>query len=69
MKPRSISELKRYATNPMEIKFKLIEKSNIEVILPLLHELDSSISEIVLKARLSEMVEKEYECVGIYSEN
>jgi len=55
--------------NPMEIKFKLIEKSNIEVILPLLHELDPSISEIVLKARLSEMVEKEYECVGIYSEN
>ena len=54
---------------PMEIKFKLIEKTNIEIILPLLHELDSSISETVLKARLSEMIERGYECVGIFRKN
>ena len=37
------------------------------IILPLLYELDSSIPETVLKARLSEMIEKDYECVGIYN--
>ena len=50
----------------MDIKFKLIEKDNIDVILPLFYELDSSIPEPVLKTRLSEMIEKGYECVGIY---
>ncbi|MCK5666747.1 MAG: GNAT family N-acetyltransferase [Thiotrichaceae bacterium] len=47
----------------MEIKFKLIEQNNIEVILPLFYQLDSSISKPVLKTRLSEMIEKGYECV------
>ena len=50
----------------MEPKFKLIEQNNIEVILPLLEELDPSISKDVLNARLSEMVKIGYECVGIY---
>jgi len=50
----------------MEPEFKLIKKNNIEVILPLLEELDLSISKTVLKARLSEMVNIGYECVGIY---
>jgi GNAT superfamily N-acetyltransferase len=53
----------------MEIKFKLIEKTNLTIILPLLHELDPVISEIALKARLREMIEKGYECVGIYNED
>ncbi len=50
----------------MEPEFKLIEKNNIEIILPLLEELDPTISKTVLKTRLSEMVEIGYECVGIY---
>lgn len=50
----------------MEPKFKLIEKNNIEIILPLLEELDPSISKVVLKVRLSEMVAIGYECIGIY---
>ena len=53
----------------MDIKIKLIEKDNIEVILPLFYQLDSSISEPVLRERLLEMIEKGYECVGIYHED
>ncbi|NOT84027.1 MAG: GNAT family N-acetyltransferase [Methylococcaceae bacterium] len=52
----------------MTIQFKFIEKSNMAIILPLLHELDPSIPEALLKARLAEMLERGYECVGIYSE-
>jgi len=47
------------------IRIKLIEKDNIEIILPLFYLLDSSISEPVLKTRLSEMIEQGYECAGI----
>ncbi len=50
----------------MEPEFKLIETNNIEIILPLLEELDPTISKTVLKTRLSEMVGIGYECVGIY---
>jgi len=53
----------------MDITFSLIHKNNLEVILPLLHKLDSSIAEPVLKARLLEMIEQGYECVGIYRES
>ena len=53
----------------MDIKFKLIKKDNMDIILPLFYELDSSIPGPVLKARLSEMNEKGYECVGIYHED
>jgi len=53
----------------VEIKFKLIEKDNMDVILPIFYELDSSIPEPVLKARLSEMINNGYECVGIYHED
>ncbi len=41
----------------------------MEIILPLLYELDPSISETVLKSRLSEMIGRGYECVGIYYKN
>jgi GNAT superfamily N-acetyltransferase len=50
-------------------EFKLINKHDIEDILPLLEECDPSISIAVLKARLSEMVDIGYECVGIYDKN
>jgi GNAT superfamily N-acetyltransferase len=50
----------------MEPEFKLVKKNDIEIILPLLEELDPSIPKAVLQARLSEMVEIGYECIGIY---
>lgn len=53
----------------MDIKIKLIEKDNIELILPLFYQLDTSISKSVLRERLSEMIEKGYECAGIYHED
>ncbi len=53
----------------MNIKIKLIEKNNIALILPLLYQLDSSISEIVLRGRLLEMIEKGYQCAGIYHDD
>lgn len=53
----------------MEIDFKLIDTEYIEKIIPLLTQLDSSIPDNVLKARLSEMVKQGYECVGIYKED
>lgn len=53
----------------MEIKFKLIEQANIEIILPLLKELDPSIPKEVLSSRLSEMVKAGYECIGIFNKS
>jgi len=53
----------------VEIKFKLIEQDNMDIILPLFYQLDSSIPEPVLKTRLSEMIEKGYECVGLYHQD
>jgi len=53
----------------VQIQFKLIEKDNMDIILPLFYQLDSSIPELVLKARLSEMIEKGYECAGIHHED
>ncbi|MCK5829598.1 MAG: GNAT family N-acetyltransferase [Methylococcales bacterium] len=53
----------------MEPNFKLIDKANIEIILPLLHQLDSSIPKFALETRLSEMVENGYVCLGIYLED
>jgi len=53
----------------MDIEFKLIEKDHIKVILPLLKQHDPSIPGSVLSARLLEMLEKGYECLGIYQDS
>jgi len=47
------------------ITFKLIEQDKIYSIIPLLQILDNRISEEILKQRLDEMVEQNYQCVGI----
>jgi GNAT superfamily N-acetyltransferase len=52
----------------VEIEFRLIDKSEMGVIVPLLSELDSSIPEAILQARLEEMVTRGYECVGLYAD-
>ena len=50
----------------MNIHFELIEQSQMQTILPLFHELDPSIPIHILETRLSDMLKKGYECVGIY---
>ena len=47
-------------------KIELIPKENIYTIIPMLQILDSRLSDEVLKSRLDEMVERGYECVGVY---
>ncbi|UKN01765.1 GNAT family N-acetyltransferase [Paracrocinitomix mangrovi] len=52
-----------------EIQIVFIEKENISTIIPLLKELNQSTSEETLKKRVLEMVEQNYKCLGIYSNN
>lgn len=55
-----------HSNNNHEVKFELIEKTDIAIIIPLLQELDPSIPANILTARLQEMVEHGYECVGLF---
>jgi len=50
----------------VEFKIEIINPSNIEIIIPLLQQLNNTISEDVLKARLSEMVKNNYRCIGVF---
>ena len=52
----------------MNIEFSLIDPAEMNVILPLLMELDPSIEKEVLEIRLSQMLVQGYECVGVYDE-
>lgn len=47
-------------------RYSLIPKQDMLTIIPLLQVLNDKISEDVLKERVTEMVEKGYECVGAY---
>ena len=49
-------------------KFELIEKKNIYSIIPLLQMLNDQLSTELLKERLDEMVERGYECLGVYDQ-
>lgn len=51
------------------MEIKLILKEELNTILPLLSELNTSISIEVLEKRLGEMITNGYECAGIYSDN
>ena len=46
--------------------YQLIAKENIQSIIPLLQILNDKISKEVLQERLAEMVERGYECLGVY---
>lgn len=51
----------------MSFAFKIIEKENIECIIPLMQMLtENKFSDGVLKVRFREMVSQNYECAGIY---
>ncbi len=51
----------------MAFIFKIIEKENINAVIPLVQKLnDDKISYAVLKQRFSEMVTQNYECAVIY---
>jgi GNAT superfamily N-acetyltransferase len=49
-------------------RYELIGKENMLTIIPLLQILNDKISEEVLKERITEMLGKGYECVGVYEE-
>lgn len=50
----------------MDFTIRLIEKEEMEVIIPLLHRLNPTISLEILQKRLQEMLGQQYQCVGAY---
>ncbi len=48
------------------MKFELIAKADILIILPLLMELNQTTPQTVLEERILEMSTQNYECVGVY---
>ncbi|WP_345741049.1 GNAT family N-acetyltransferase [Olleya namhaensis] len=51
----------------MSFSFKLIEKDNINCIIPLIQKLtNNKNSDAILKERFAEMVTQNYECAGVY---
>ncbi|MBT5229268.1 MAG: GNAT family N-acetyltransferase [Methylococcales bacterium] len=50
----------------MNIVIQFVDKACIQSIVPLLCELDSSIPESVIQARLVDMLAHGYECVGLF---
>lgn len=49
------------------ITIRIIEKKDILIIVPLLQKLGNySVSEVLLKERLQEMVQQSYECLGVF---
>ncbi|QXP60102.1 GNAT family N-acetyltransferase [Olleya sp. HaHaR_3_96] len=51
----------------MSFSFKIIEKENINSIIPLVQKLtNNKNSDTILKERFAEMVEQNYECAGVY---
>lgn len=54
----------------MNIKFNLISKEDILIILPLLHKVNTITPHDILKNRVIEMVAyPNYECIGVYDNN
>lgn len=51
------------------MKIVLIESKDIFIIIPLLNELNPNISPEILRARLSEMIDQGYQCVGVFRED
>ncbi len=51
------------------VTVKPILKTNIFTIIPLLKKLNNETPEFLLKERLLEMVEQNYECIGLYDKD
>jgi GNAT superfamily N-acetyltransferase len=50
------------------VKFEFISEEYISNIIPFLYRLNPNISKEVLKKRLDEMLQQNYQCIGIYDE-
>ncbi len=50
----------------MDIQIKIISKEDILSIIPLLKHINNYTEETVLKARVLEMCEQHYKCIGVY---
>ena len=51
----------------MHFSFKIIEKENISVIIPLVYKLNNGkVSKEVLEKRFNEMITQNYECAGVF---
>lgn len=48
--------------------YRLVPKEEMAIIVPLLRVLNNTIEETVLRERLAEMVERGYECLGVFAE-
>ena len=48
------------------VKIKLIEKSNLKSIIPIVCDFNTSISREKIEVRLESMIEEGYECLGCY---
>ncbi|GAA4238402.1 hypothetical protein GCM10022291_28740 [Postechiella marina] len=54
----------------MTFTFKIIEKEKIQSVIPLIQKLNGNkVSDEVLAQRFSEMINQNYECAGIYTNN
>ena len=54
----------------MSFTFKILEKENIKLVVPLVQKLNGNkVSDEVLEQRFLEMVTQNYECAVIYDEN
>ena len=54
----------------MPYTFKIIKKSDINSIIPLVQKFtDNKFSDVVLEQRFSEMVNQNYECAGLYDQD
>jgi GNAT superfamily N-acetyltransferase len=53
-------------TLAMATEIKLIQSDNLISIIPLIQQLNPSLSETTLKTRLEEMVAQGYQCAGLY---
>ncbi|WP_341215189.1 GNAT family N-acetyltransferase [uncultured Wocania sp.] len=53
----------------MSFHFKIIDKKNINSVIPLVQKLNSNkVSDAVLKQRFSEMITQNYECAVVYDD-
>ena len=53
----------------MNFQFKIIDKKNINSIIPLVQKLNGNkVSDAILKQRFSEMITQNYECAGVFDD-
>lgn len=54
----------------MSIAFKILEKENIDLVIPLIQKLNNNkVSDAILRERFVEMFSQNYECAGLFKNN